>query len=411
MKRNDIRSFTIIFSLWLICNEFSFIALNPPNLLNLNIGSDNSASILTPETAMNIDINNTFVQAFNQTQAFLNIEKQINFGYRIPGTLGHNSCINWISESMNPYGINQWINFSVNGVPCAHLLTKLNPGHNQTIIFAAHYDSRAIAEKDPDPENRATPIDGANDGASGVAVMMEMVKVLSIEFSNLNSTISISADLWFLFIDAEDQGNGAMETNGKQWDWCEGSSWLANDMANHPAKYFSQGQTIDNIAAFILLDMVGGPNLEFIRENHSNNAVEAAIFDMGRDLGYSTTFSTTAPTYNIEDDHVPFANQDIPTCDLIINFWNNPSWPYHHTLNDTLENINPESLGITGRTLLLILQDNTLINLENTQNTLKSLFDHPIVYIFLIIFMGLGILIGVIIMFSKQMRFKIKVKK
>jgi Zn-dependent M28 family amino/carboxypeptidase len=244
---------------------------------------------------------------------------------------------------MQLYGGANVYNFTVQGTECQNIIAKVNQGHTKIITFAAHFDSRNIAEKDPDSSKRNSPIMGANDGASGVAVMIEMARVLA------NTNIDWDYEFWFMFFDAEDQGSNGMAN----WDWCEGSYYLANELHINPTKYFSTNQNLSSIAAFILLDMVGGINLKFMMESQSSSSLRNAVFNAGKTLGYATQFPLTGKMYAIEDDHVPFAQKGVPTLDLIIKFFDKDNgWPYHHTSSDTIDFISATSLEITGRTLL-----------------------------------------------------------
>ncbi len=105
--------------------------------------------------------------------------------------------------------------------------------------------------------------------------------------------------------------------------------------------------------------MVGGTGLKFIKESHCSTDLLESVFLTGQSLGHHTEFSSDGVSYSIVDDHVPFANLGIPTLDLIIKFWDlDDGWPYHHTQQDTIENISPENLDLTGKTLLQFMYQN-----------------------------------------------------
>ena len=158
--------------------------------------------------------------------------------------------------------------------------------------------------------------------------------------ANLNSQI------WFLFFDAEDQG----EIDG--WSWCEGSTAFVSEIDN----YYSAD--IENIDAMILFDMVGGTNLQFINEQYSTSSLLDEIFAIGRGLGFTTQFPSNPESNSIIDDHRAFLNIGIPSADLIINFWDNPNWPFHHTTSDDISNIANHSLEITGKTVEQFVYNN-----------------------------------------------------
>ncbi|MHA1887402.1 MAG: M28 family peptidase, partial [Promethearchaeota archaeon] len=115
-------------------------------------------------------------------------------------------------------------------------------------------------------------------------------------------------------------------------------------------------QSIDSIKSFILLDMVGGENLEFIQESHACPDLQEHLFNVGNHFGYGTTFPLDRNSYSIMDDHVPFAQIGVPTVVLIIKFWDlSNGWPYHHTQGDNITHISLESLEITGKTILYFI--------------------------------------------------------
>jgi Zn-dependent M28 family amino/carboxypeptidase len=231
------------------------------------------------------------------------------------------------------------------------VLFKLNENRSNIIILGAHYDTRARATKDS--INESAPVPGANDGASGCAILIELAKILFLERENL------SCQIWFLFFDAEDQGYD--EGPGiSGWDWCEGSQAFVNDINNF---YNSSNEDFD---AMILLDMVGGVNLRFINEQYSTSSLLDELFAIGRQLGYTSQFPSNPENAAITDDHVAFLNTGIPSADLIINFWNNPGWPYHHTTLDNISFISNTSLEITGKTIEQFIYNNYFIDPYNT---------------------------------------------
>ena len=331
-----------------------------------------------------ISLNTTLADQFNSTYAYNDIQSQLDFGYRIPGTNESLDCANWINTEMQEYGESALYNYSINGIPCHNIISRVNPNMSQIVIFAAHYDSRAIAEKDSNESLRDSPILGANDGGSGVSVLMEMARVISS--SKINWTISF----WFIFFDAEDQGSNGISG----WNYCEGSEWMVDEMEEQPSIYFRDGQSLDSIHSFILFDMVGGDNLKFIHEDRDNDELLETVFHLGNELEYESTFPLEAETYRIFDDHVPFANEGIPTLDLVIKFWDTEcGWPYHHTTEDNLENISPESLEITGRTVLQYVYEtfNPELGFIALFSSRETFFSNPFVIGAGILIIGLGI--------------------
>ncbi len=335
-------------------------------------------------------LNTTLADQFNSTYAFNNIETQLDFGYRIPGTNESLKCANWINTEMQEYGESALYNFSIDEIPCHNIITRINPNMSQIVIFAAHYDSRAVAEKDPNNSLHNTPILGANDGGSGVAVLMEMARVLAA--SQINWNISF----WFVFFDAEDQGPNLGISGINGWDWCEGSRWMVDEMKDQPDIYFREDQSLDSIHSFILLDMVGGVNLKFIQESYSNDELQNNVFEIGHSLGYDEHFPLEDGKHPVTDDHLPFADEGIPTLDLIIKFWDlDCGWPYHHTSEDTIDNISENSLKITGRTVLQYIYEtfNPELGFIEKFSSKNKFFSNPFVIGAGILIIGFSILI------------------
>lgn len=321
------------------------------NLPSVSLPQSSFSALTSFPTLSETDL--LLINSYNESLAYANVETQVNFGPRVPGSNASSECVDWIVDTMSDLSPTLTFSFNITksgtSIPCVNIITKMNPGHENILIFASHFDSRAVAEKDPSEELQSLPIDGANDGASGVAVMMEMARILA------QSEVNWDYEIWFVFFDAEDQGPNRL-SGFENWDWCEGSQLMAEEMNDSPELYFSANQSLSTIKSFILFDMVGGPNLSFIHESHSSPELFDQFFHVGLHLGYQDTFPLDAPTSSITDDHVPFAQKGVPTLDLIIKFWDTANgWPYHHTHGDTLEHISAESLKITGKTALFFL--------------------------------------------------------
>ncbi|MFX0026873.1 MAG: M28 family peptidase [Candidatus Hermodarchaeota archaeon] len=301
-----------------------------------------------------INIENIDIQLkFEGNNAYIHVEEQILINqthFRIPGTQGREQCAQYFITKFQQITTNfSYVlhNFTFHSVECQNVLFKLNENFSNIVILGAHYDSRARATKDPIITNRTKPVPGANDGASGCAVLIELARVLYERRTNL------SCQIWFLFFDAEDQGYD-YAAGIEDWDWCEGSTSFVNNINNF---YNSSKEHFD---CMLLLDMVGGENLQFINEQHSTSSLLEELFEIGRQLGYSTQFPTNPYSATITDDHVAFINNGTPSADLIIKFWDNPAWPYHHTTQDDLSHISNMSLEITGRTVEQFIYNNYL---------------------------------------------------
>lgn len=307
------------------------------------------------EELQNIDVG----LSFNMDNAYEHVVNQTNIGYRIPGSNESRDCANYFVAEFKDFEVNfnyTLHNYTIHSTSCQNVLFKLNEDEENIIVLGAHYDSRARATKDPNPSNRNMPIQGANDGASGCAVLIELARVLYQIRDNL------ACQIWFLFFDAEDQGSDSGGYGLDGWDWCEGSQKFVSEIDTFYNSSFERFQCM------LLLDMVGGVNLQFIAEQYSTSSLLDEIFDIGRQLGYSAEFPAYRASNSILDDHVAFLNLGIPSADLIINFWNNPSWPYHHTVKDDVASISKHSLEVTGKTIEQFIYNNYLnasLNLYN----------------------------------------------
>jgi Zn-dependent M28 family amino/carboxypeptidase len=195
------------------------------------------------------------------------------------------------------------------------------------VLIGAHYDSRRRADKDPEHPN--DPVPGANDGASGAAVLLELARTLDLH--------RIDNEIWLAFFDAEDNG----ELDG--WEWIVGSTYMAQSLDPERMP-----------GAMILLDMVGDVDQQLYFEQNSNADLSARIWDVAAELGYSAHFIPQA-RWSMIDDHIPFLQRGIPSVD-IIDF----DFPYHHTVADTPDKVSAESLERVGRTLEVFLESSQL---------------------------------------------------
>jgi hypothetical protein len=337
---------------------------------------------------------------FNGDNAYTYVKDQLDIGYRIPGTQERVNCANYFVNKFLDIDVNFTYflhNFTVQSTDCQNVLFKLNENHTNIVIIGAHYDSRARATKDL--INTSAPVPGANDGASGSGVLIELAQNLYDRRENL------SCQIWFLFFDAEDQGYD-VGPGIPGWGWCEGSEQFVADINN-----FYDSDT-ENFECMVLLDMVGGENLKFINEQYSTSSLLGELFAIGRSLGYTSAFPQNPISQSIIDDHVAFRNIGIPTADLIIKFWNrDPDWPYHHTTQDNMTYISNHSLEITGKTVEQFIY-NSYFDDENNQyhgnypwTQDQNLLSLEIVVVISIIIALLGVSI-IILISSKEMTVK-----
>ncbi|HEU5013108.1 MAG TPA: M28 family peptidase [Roseiflexaceae bacterium] len=210
--------------------------------------------------------------------------------------------------------------FDYKGVRCRNMIGKRGSGPR--IIIGAHYDARRRADQDTDPAKRNQPVPAANDGASGVAVLLELARVLQPE--------QLGHEIWLAAFDAEDNG----DLDG--WEWTVGSTYMANSLTEAPA-------------AVIVVDMIGDADQQIYYEQNSDVPIRAAIWSVARDLGHSSF--VPQPRFAMIDDHTPFLQRGFRAVDLID--FDYPSW---HTTSDTLDKISAASLAAVGETLELWLK-------------------------------------------------------
>jgi Zn-dependent M28 family amino/carboxypeptidase len=245
------------------------------------------------------------------------VEKQLSFGPRTPGSAAQQDLINWLTAELEK---SDW-QVSVQqgemmGNPVKNIIAHRGD-ESPEILLVAHYDSRLLADNDPDPKNQAQPVPGANDGASGVAVLVELSRILP------ENTIPLG----LLFTDAED--NGRIQG----WDWILGARHYVSTLQVQPK-------------AVIVVDMIGDRELNIYKELNSDPELTSQIWEVARGLGYEDYF-IDEPKHTILDDHVPFIESGIPAVDII-----DIEYPYWHTSQDTLDKISPNSLAVVGETLL-----------------------------------------------------------
>ncbi len=284
------------------------------------------------------------VPAFNSDTAYANIEKQLALGYRVPGTESHANAIKWIEnklQSYNAHVIKQNFRasfFDKKNVPCTNIIGQFNPKASKRILLAAHFDSRMVADKDD--ERELEPIPGADDGGSGVAVLLELARLID------KNGIDIGVDM--IFFDAEDQGESG--TSGSATSWAIGSQYWSRNVvpSGYKAKYG------------ILLDMVGSDKATFGKEEYSTRfapQVQKKIWDLAKNMGYSDFFrdEVYGPVY---DDHIA-VNRDakIKMVDIINQSPEDRSsfGFYHHTHDDDIDVISKRTLRVVGQVVTSVL--------------------------------------------------------
>ncbi len=282
----------------------------PPTMTNTSV-------VITPSpTQLPRSTPTPALISFDGQRAYADVLTQVAFGARTPGSEGHAKFQEWMREELMSVGWQVEIQESeAMGHPIQNIVAKRGEVSPQ-IILGAHYDTRLFADNDPDPENHSKPVPGANDGASGVAVLMELARVLPDD----------TMPIWLVFFDAED--NGRIQN----WDWILGSREFVKNNPVQPR-------------AVVIVDMIGDNNLNIYKEQYSDSKLTEEIWEVAARLGYDNMF---LPEYkhSIIDDHLPFVEAGIPAVDII-----DIDYPHWHTIQDTPDKVSAESLQVVGRTV------------------------------------------------------------
>ena len=293
------------------------------------------------------EIRNSQTPKFNADSAYQYIEDQVAFGPRVPNTEAHKACKNYLATKLESFGAKVTLQdmsleaYDGSIYEATNIIGSYNPTHPDRIILCAHWDTRHVADYDPDKSMERVPIDGANDGGSGVGVLLEIARILK------TSPLDFGIDI--IFFDAEDQGRPrflSFDPNSTE-TWCLGSQyWSRNPHTqNYKARYG------------ILLDMVGARDAVFPMEGYSMryaSGLTTKLWNLAAQLGYSHyfIFERSAP---VTDDHY-FINTiaKIPCTDIIHyrpghsqgfgDFW--------HTHDDNMSVIHKPTLEAVGTVVL-----------------------------------------------------------
>ncbi|WP_288371777.1 M28 family peptidase [uncultured Algoriphagus sp.] len=282
---------------------------------------------------------------FSADSAYAFIEKQVSFGPRVPGTTGHANTKAWIINQLESWNWSvQTQDFQAktyDGLTwdLSNIIASYNPQATKRILLAAHWDTRRIADKDT--ERIDEPIDGANDGGSGVGVLMEIARVIGS--GDLKPDVGID----IILFDGEDDGEpetARVRDNSQVW-WCLGS------------QHWSQNKHTPNYSAYygILVDLVGAKGARFYREGYSRryaSGILKKVWDHASKLGHSAFF-INQDSPEILDDHL-FVNEyaQIPMIDIIEFSPQYGFGHYHHTHQDNLDLIDKKPLQAVGETVL-----------------------------------------------------------
>jgi len=278
----------------------------------------------TPTVTSTFVPTDTAIPVFDGDRALQHIATQLDFGPRTPGSEGHNKIVSWMVDELQTTGWDAEVQeLSYGDYMIQNVVAKRGQGA-PWIIVGAHYDTRFFADQDPDPDKRKQPVPGANDGASGVAVLLELARVLPAD---------LPGEIWLVFFDAEDNG----DIPG--WDWILGSQAFVEVLEGQPD-------------AVVIVDMIGDAEQQIYWEKNSHPELKQEIWRVAETLGYADHF-ISKPGYRILDDHIPFLQAGIPAVDIID--FDYPAW---HTVDDSMDKVSAQSLQVVGEVLVQWLLTN-----------------------------------------------------
>ncbi len=288
------------------------------------------------------------VPEFNADSAFQFVARQVEFGPRVPNTEAHQQCGIWLTETMQRFADTVYVQQArvraYNGtiLNIRNIIGVFQPERRNRILLCAHWDSRPYADWDPDPANHYRPIDGANDGASGVGVLLEIARLLHKEPAQWGVDI--------LLLDAEDYGKHHAASGMDEDSWALGAQYWSNNP-----------HRIDYNANFgILLDMVGASHATFKKEGYSMmyapNIVRN-VWNKAQQLGFGNYFINQEGGFITDDHYYINKIRNIPTINIIHldSSTRHGFFPQWHTIDDTIDYIDPQTLSVVGRTVSAVI--------------------------------------------------------
>lgn len=294
-----------------------------------------------------VDYTMVKIPEFSTDSAQRYLEGQLGFGYRVPGTKEHRGCAEYLRKSMErwcesvveqPFNATLWNGETVKGY---NIIASINPDASDRILLSAHWDSRMWADHDAEEANHRKPIMGANDGASGVAALMEMARIMSEQKPR------IGVD--FVLFDVEDQGLPEWaDVEYQDNTWCKGSQyWAANPHRPYYRALYG-----------ILFDMVGTREPRFTKEEISRRYAQGVlnkVWNAASLLGYGQVF-VNQDTDPILDDHL-YVNQiaNIPTIDIVQNTEGCSFFPYWHTIKDDVEAVDVKTMKMVADVVMKVI--------------------------------------------------------
>lgn len=261
-------------------------------------------------------------RTFTGAVAYEWITRQCDLGYRITGTEESRQAGDMAIAELQTLGWTvQEQTFTYKETDARNILAR--KGDGPAVLLGAHYDTRRAA----DEEDPAIPVMGANDGASGVAVLLELARALDMD--------TVDHTVYLAFFDAED--NGRLDG----WDWIVGSTVMA--------EHWGESGELP-LTAMVLVDMIGDADQQVYYERNSDPTLSETLWSIAGELGYGDRIIPQGK-HSMLDDHIPFVRAGIPSVDMI-DF----DYPYWHTTQDTPDKVSPESLEAIGRTLEVWLE-------------------------------------------------------
>ena len=302
-----------------------------------------------PTQSQKTEVKTVNVPQFLADSAYLYTKVQVDFGPRVPNTIAHDKCADFLVNKLKQFGAEvteqkaDLTAFDGTVLKSNNIIGSYNIKAEARILLVSHWDSRPWADHDPIPANRKKPVLAANDGASGVGILLEMARLIGKN----NPTIGVD----ILFIDSEDYGQPE-DSNGQSSEnsWCLGT------------QYWAKNPTVPGYTARfgILLDMVGAHQATFYREQASDyyaQSVVTKVWSQAESLGFGNYF-VNQKGGAITDDHL-YINQiaGIPSIDIIQYDPNSGTGfgSYWHTTHDTMENIDKATLNAVGTTLMHVV--------------------------------------------------------
>ncbi|MDR1499537.1 MAG: M28 family peptidase [Tannerellaceae bacterium] len=287
--------------------------------------------------------------SFDADSAYLNIKRQVDLGPRVPNSEAHKACGDFLAAALEARGasvhIQEMTLTAYNGerLSARNIIGSYDNDNPRRILLFAHWDSRPYADNDADPASQRTPIDGADDGASGVGVLLEIARLVGLNPPGLGIDI--------IFFDAEDFGAPSFDNNSyHEGAWCLGSQFWARNphIPNYKADFG------------ILLDMVGARGATFFKEETSVTRASAVLDDVwgvARDIGFGKYFLNGRIGYITDDHQYVIAGRNIPCIDIINYAASNAHGfgDYWHTHDDNMNIISRETLSAVGQTVTEVI--------------------------------------------------------